>query len=329
MKLKDIGKAITGGISKAWNGLTGFLGRHKYAIGVTLLSLIGGAALTAALVFFFPATIATIIGFAAALPFVGAPVAAFLSSLGLVGAAAVIGGAATAVGLAGSTVAYGVAQLFRFIGNVVIGAYKGARNEVLGAPAALATEDRLNTAETNLGNAVDAARDLVNGHVDTKSEQIARHVTTKVTETRDALNRNITATEDHLKAKLKKARNEVSETKDEVRALEGKIDTLSNMVSALLRPQQPSYDVQEQEKGRNTRNSKYVRSSREEEPSNDYFDELADFSGTPAPSALPLPVSQPSGVGRGSSFFVAPTSNTTNTTTTPTETQSTFGSSIS
>ncbi|WP_133134915.1 hypothetical protein [Legionella nautarum] len=240
MTLKQAIKKIRGAISYAWNGFTGFLGRHKYAIGVSLLALVAGAALAASLVFFFPATIGTIIGLTAALPFIGAPVAAFLSSIGLVGAAAVIGGVASAVGMAAGAVGYGVVQTLRFIGNVVIGAYKGARNEVVGEPEEPATGPQLNTAETNLGNAVNAARDAVTVRVDTKADQLARHVSTKLGETKNELNDKVDNAETHLKDKLHK-------TKKEVRALNKKMDTVTNLLSRLLAETEEEADAEEED----------------------------------------------------------------------------------
>lgn len=165
MTLKQFFQKIRGATSYAWNGFTGFLGRHKYAIGVSLLALVAGAALAASLVFFFPATIGTLIGLTAALPFIGAPVAAFLSSIGLVGAAAVIGGAAAAVGMAAGAVGYGVVQTLRFIGNVVIGAYKGARNEVVGEPEEPATQQGLEDLEAHVNANTDAKATTINARI--------------------------------------------------------------------------------------------------------------------------------------------------------------------
>jgi hypothetical protein len=326
MTLRELYNKFTGGVVAAWNGFTGFVGRHKYAIAVGFLGLIAGAAFAAALVFFFPATIGTIIGLTAALPFVGAPVAAFLSSIGLIGAAAVIGAATTAVSWAAGAVGYGVVQTLRFIGNVFVGAYKGAKAEAFGAAPEQATQD-------DVADGVEA----VNEHTDTKIAETGVAIAeARVAQHADA--QAIARKVDHLEASIQQMiqRQLLAQTAETKRLVDAGVVDLGRHidVAALAKPAEdvkrkkhtaPSSsssssdsDVSDDERNEKTpfqRNRASVidfkRSSKEkpsESKKSNSTEDLLDFN---APSTPPVPTRNPA------AFFTARNTTASSSSATP------------
>ncbi|CDZ76327.1 hypothetical protein BN59_00594 [Legionella massiliensis] len=97
--------AVGRGIASAASATGNFLSRHWAATAAVVLGLIAFAAVTAALIFFWPATIAAIAGLSVTLPFVGAVAPfAFLSALSIPAAAAVVGAFAFAATIVASAV---------------------------------------------------------------------------------------------------------------------------------------------------------------------------------------------------------------------------------
>lgn len=105
---------VGGAIVSAAQAIGQFIKDHKYAIAVTALAIVGGAALTAGIIFFWPAIVASAAAFTVALPTIGtiAPLA-WLSTLSLPAAAAVLGAFAAVGTMIAGGVLYGTANLLQ------------------------------------------------------------------------------------------------------------------------------------------------------------------------------------------------------------------------
>ncbi|WP_133140932.1 APC family permease [Legionella maceachernii] len=105
---------VGGAIVGAAQAIGQFIKDHKYAIAITALAIVGGAALTAGIIFFWPAIVASAAAFTVALPTIGtvAPLA-WLSTLSLPAAAAVLGAFAAVGTMIAGGVLYGTANLLQ------------------------------------------------------------------------------------------------------------------------------------------------------------------------------------------------------------------------
>ncbi|MFV0821732.1 hypothetical protein [Legionella micdadei] len=105
---------VAGKIGDGFKAIGNFIKDHKYAIGVVALSILGGAALTAAIIFFWPGVVAAAAAFTVALPTIGtvAPLA-WLASLSLPGAAAVLGAFGIVGGMVAGATLYGVGNFLK------------------------------------------------------------------------------------------------------------------------------------------------------------------------------------------------------------------------